>query len=220
MGKSNVCPNPECLRHFDDPKAAFVHLGNSRKCRAWERQWNNDIFEGFSDSDAGHTDSSFDEENVCLPWRKIAPLPKRAQSLDSEVPDGFKAMFPVDEEPPDGAVASPPHANEPELANPTSEDTSATSSTKPSYIKDVHPTAAHSSTGGETILDKIRSDSIGTEREKNLYHPFRDSDDFEMGAWLIRSGISMAEIDKFLKLPWVSNNYFSVEQRSLTIGRA
>lgn len=72
-------------------------------------------------------------------------------------------------------------------------------------IKEFHPTAADTYGVGKTVLDEIHeSDQFAKQRGENVYFPFASKEDWEMGAWLIQSGLSMAEIDKFLKLSIVS----------------
>lgn len=206
------CPNPECLKPFQTVTAVFVHLGRAKKCKAWDRKTNTQFDEDSSDWEGCFTDSSFDEETAILPWRKTKPLPKRAQRFDFEVPVEAAHNYPlpvVDAEAPNGSVQTvdQPAANggvQPIADAPTANSIQPTASINKSPVIDKHPSAGESFGEGKTIIDEILSESLGTEREQNIFHPFRDSDDFEMGAWLIKSGISMAEIDKFLKLPWVS----------------
>lgn len=72
-------------------------------------------------------------------------------------------------------------------------------------IKDFHPTAADTYGRGKTILEEIHhSDQFAKQRNGNIYYPFVSKEDWEVAAWLIESGLSMAEIDKFLNLPFVS----------------
>ncbi len=58
--------------------------------------------------------------------------------------------------------------------------------------------------GIDTLQDVDNMDMYAEERKKNIFHPFKDADDFAMAAWLNESGASMAYIDEFLKLPMVN----------------
>ncbi len=193
MASPSVCPNPDCPKVFPSSRAAFVRLGNSKKCKAWDRQSRSQPLVAVDDSDS---DEGFDDEPIHLPWRNFIPLPKWAQPAhlsDFQMPT-VSATDPLD---PDTDVGPQPSADV------TAPKAATSKADKPPFVRYDHPTAGSSHGEGKTVLDEIRSDAAGTERENNMYHPFRDSDDFEMGAWLIQSGIPMAEIDNFLRLPWV-----------------
>lgn len=64
--------------------------------------------------------------------------------------------------------------------------------------------AAHEWGGGKTFMGNFDLDDFADERKKNLYYPFASKEDWEMAAFLLRSGMSMALIDDFLKLQIVS----------------
>jgi hypothetical protein len=75
--------------------------------------------------------------------------------------------------------------------------------------------AAHDWGAGETFMGKFDLDDFADQRQKNLYYPFASKEDWEMAAFLLRSGMSMALIDDFLKLQLVSTSLFSLEIRYL-----
>ncbi|KAF7981243.1 hypothetical protein HWV62_34611 [Athelia sp. TMB] len=52
----------------------------------------------------------------------------------------------------------------------------------------------------ESFMDKFDSDENAGERKKNLYFPWKSKGDHGLGAWLLRSGLSMQAIDEFLAL--------------------
>ena len=56
---------------------------------------------------------------------------------------------------------------------------------------------------GKTILEEVKENRKAIEEEYSVYHPFQNSDDFSVAAWLSNSGASMETIDRFLKLPFV-----------------
>ena len=57
---------------------------------------------------------------------------------------------------------------------------------------------------GKTFMDTFDLDDYADERQENLYYPFASKEDWEMAAFLLRSGLSMALIDDFLSLQLVS----------------
>jgi hypothetical protein len=57
---------------------------------------------------------------------------------------------------------------------------------------------------GKTFMGKFDSDGFAEQRKENLYYPFASKVDWEMAAFLLRSRMSMAMIDDFLKLELVS----------------
>lgn len=73
------------------------------------------------------------------------------------------------------------------------------------------PNAAHEWGAGETFMGKFDLDDFADQRKKNLYYPFASREEWEMAAFLLRSGMSMALIDDFLNLQTVSNPLFSLE---------
>ncbi|KAF7975802.1 hypothetical protein HWV62_8483 [Athelia sp. TMB] len=51
-----------------------------------------------------------------------------------------------------------------------------------------------------TFMDLFDDDAHASKRERNLYWPFDMKGDWEVGSWLLRSGLSMRMIDEFLHL--------------------
>lgn len=205
--KLEDCPNPDCPKSFPTGKGARVHLAKARRCSQWDAR-DLKIFE--SSSEGSGEDISCDEAEILLPWRKIKPLPKRAQAAS-----GVRGM-------PDSALQVPQLTVQGQLGGSNTSREARSSLEAPalprtsrdsssSSVKDEHPRAAGLDIEkGENIIDEIfRNDPFAAERKKNMYYPFRDKKDLEMGDWLARSGVSMAEIDKFLKLEWVSVWLFS-----------
>ena len=71
-------------------------------------------------------------------------------------------------------------------------------------FKDVFPGASARYGRGPTFMENFDSDRFSEERAVNPYYPFASRSDWEMGAWLLRSGLSMAAINEFLSLEIVS----------------
>ena len=72
------------------------------------------------------------------------------------------------------------------------------------FFKETHPTASTVYGRGQTFMDIFEKDEYSTEREQQLYYPFASKDEWELASFLLRSHLSMASIDKFLKLKLVS----------------
>ena len=53
-------------------------------------------------------------------------------------------------------------------------------------------------------MDVFDADEYANQQKQNLYYPFALKQDWEMGLWLLRSGLSMAAIDQFLHLQLAS----------------
>ncbi len=67
-----------------------------------------------------------------------------------------------------------------------------------------HPSAGKIYGKGRTIMEEIDDKEAGnSERKNNIFYPFVSRMDFEMGAWLSQSNVSMSQIDDFLKLDYV-----------------
>lgn len=69
-----------------------------------------------------------------------------------------------------------------------------------------HPNSIHQYKvlGGQTFMDGFDADTHAEERRSNTFYPFASRGDWELASWLYNSGLSMAEIDKFLSLEFVS----------------
>lgn len=68
-----------------------------------------------------------------------------------------------------------------------------------------YPGASDIYPGGKTFMQDFFSDEHGSLRRDNLFYPFASREDWQLASWLLRSGLSMAGIDTFLKLDLVSN---------------
>jgi hypothetical protein len=55
-------------------------------------------------------------------------------------------------------------------------------------------------------MDRFDLDQYAEERKSNLFYPFASKQDWDVGYWLLSSGLSMAAIDEFLSLELVSPN--------------
>jgi hypothetical protein len=74
---------------------------------------------------------------------------------------------------------------------------------------DEYPGAAETYGPGQTFMDRFDADPYAQHRESNLYYPFASKQDWEIGAFLERSRLSMAAIDEFLSLEMVCSTSFA-----------
>ena len=61
--------------------------------------------------------------------------------------------------------------------------------------------------GGFTFMDQFDADLFSVLRKTNFYYPFASWQDWELGSWLLRSGLSLVAIDKFLSLELVCQSH-------------
>lgn len=61
---------------------------------------------------------------------------------------------------------------------------------------------------GKSFMEVFDSDRFAEVRKDNLFYPFCNRGEWEVGQWLLGSGLSMAAIDKFLSLRMVGLGYF------------
>ena len=67
-----------------------------------------------------------------------------------------------------------------------------------------HPTSGSVYGFGETFMDQCDKDRFTEKRKGHLYYPFASRDEWELASFLLRSRLSMAAVDCFLKLKLVS----------------
>lgn len=71
------------------------------------------------------------------------------------------------------------------------------------FIVKEHPTAGKIYGRGNTFMDVFNTDQYSDVRKDNPYYPFASSTDWEVADFLLRSPLSMAQIDEFIKLKLV-----------------
>jgi len=57
---------------------------------------------------------------------------------------------------------------------------------------------------GKTFMDLFNEDTYTQERQHNIYYPFASQAEWQLASFLLRSSLSMAALDEFLKLDLVS----------------
>ena len=73
-----------------------------------------------------------------------------------------------------------------------------------SWHTDMNPGAAHTYGPGTTFMDKFDCDEHANRRTHNIYYPFSSRSDWQLGAWLLHSHLSIESINQFLHLDLVS----------------
>ena len=66
---------------------------------------------------------------------------------------------------------------------------------------------------GETFMDIFNKDEHAEKWKENLYYPFTTQEEWELASFLLKSGLSMAQTDEYLRLQMVSD----VARKSLCI---
>jgi hypothetical protein len=66
-----------------------------------------------------------------------------------------------------------------------------------------HPTSGRIYGRGETFMDRCDKDRFTEMRKGHLYYPFASRDEWELASFLLRSSLSMAAVDRLLKLKLV-----------------
>ena len=72
-----------------------------------------------------------------------------------------------------------------------------------------YPGAAKTYGPGSTFMDHFDNDEHAPHRVNNLYYPFASHQEWELASFLLRSHLSMASIDEFLRLTSVSISFLS-----------
>jgi len=74
------------------------------------------------------------------------------------------------------------------------------------YYTEFHPQGSQQQliSRGSTFMELFNGDKNATKRVTNLYFPFSSQEEWQLGAFLVNSGLSMSEISEFLKLELVS----------------
>jgi len=57
---------------------------------------------------------------------------------------------------------------------------------------------------GTTFMSNFFTNKYAYLQHENIFYPFASQEDWQLGSWLLRSGLSMAAINSFLSLELVS----------------
>ncbi|KAJ7910233.1 hypothetical protein B0H13DRAFT_2232945 [Mycena leptocephala] len=61
----------------------------------------------------------------------------------------------------------------------------------------------------DTFMDIFRQDKYAKDRENNVYYPFASADEWELASYIIRSNMTVAATDEFLKLRLTAKMHLS-----------
>ena len=123
-------------------------------------------------------------ESKCSGWFMDQPAPSCSVSpLPPDPLDGLEPIVSMDDAP-----SSPPLVS---------------SQVDPQQCSTVFPAASKTYGRGKTFVDCFNDDKFAPHRVQNPYYPFADQEEWELGSFLLRSGMSMQKVDEFLRLKLV-----------------
>ena len=86
----------------------------------------------------------------------------------------------------------------------STDDIPQTSDDGSGFFKQYYAGASECYGNARTFIDEFDEDKFATFRKDNLYYPFASRSDWEVGSFLHSCGLSMASVDAFLSLDFVS----------------
>jgi hypothetical protein len=120
-------------------------------------------------------------ESKCTSWFTLPPLPTRSVSpLPLESMDVMDSTLP----PPPAICSEANHTN-------------------PQPFRMEFPTAGRIYGQTKSFVDRFHDDKYTSYRVQNPYYPFADQEEWELGSFLLGSGMSMRKVDEFLRLKLV-----------------
>lgn len=187
---------PQCLKSFSTSRGVTAHLAQKRsKCNSWEREYIGLHIKSGSEAVEEYSSSKYSSSTPS------SPLPRSFELLPTPDGEDFEMSFEPD----------PPAAIDPfneDQSNGEQEDSrpsvaaSATLLTQLGLGRQIQsfPGAGSVIAIGETFLDRFGTDTYSFFRRTNIYYPFANHDDWQMASYLLRSDLSMAKIDEYLRL--------------------
>lgn len=175
---AHLCPCPSCVRRFESSRAVNRHLKvKGTPCYVW------------------YLSSALLSESV------------DTQQLFNGSSDNEHHFS--------GTRQRPSKDTEPESDDTESEDDESEGSSSAASLSEhrgfhveFHPTPGRAFDRALTIFEHIHvNDDFAASRKDNRYYPFSCKLEWGLVVWLSQSGLSTSEIDKFLKLPYVSSIY-------------
>jgi hypothetical protein len=73
----------------------------------------------------------------------------------------------------------------------------------PQFPRTDFPDAGRVHGYAKTFIDRLNDDKYATHRTQNRYYPFADQEEWELGSFLLGSGMSMQKVNEFLRLKLV-----------------
>lgn len=177
------CPN--CDQNFESAPSVLKHLNNPRSsCIQWYDTFQELLISG---------DPAAEEYRIAL------------EKALGQSPAHSTYQFPTQ---PDTDVEMP-------NADYSSDFTSAPQAVdgpggaavcKPRDEPEKFPHAAEPQGKGQTFMEWHNADEFARHRQDNIYYPWASKPEWELASFLLRSSLSMREIDDFLKLEMVREN--------------
>jgi len=125
-------------------------------------------------------------ESKCTAWFTLPPPPAHSMSPPPEFMDDTDDRLPspptTDFELPGYITLNQPH---------------------PQPFRTEFPTAGKSYGRTKSFIDRFHDDKYASYRVQNPYYPFADQEEWELGSFLLGSGMSMQKVDEFLTLKLV-----------------
>lgn len=185
---AHVCPCPSCVRRFESSRAVNRHLKvKGTPCYVWylssallsEPVDTQQLLNGSSDNE--HHEKRATVKNQYFSGTGQRP----SKDTESESDD-----------------------TDSECDESEGSSSAASLSEHRGFHVEFHPTPGQAFDRALTIFEHIHvNDDFAASRKENRYYPFSCKLEWGLVVWLSQSGLSTSEIDKFLKLPYVSSIY-------------
>lgn len=213
------CEQPNCARRFASSRSFNLHLRFSKTCKKLYQnryvQFSSDS-NGSDTSDGDASDRSYEDDRGSGEGGDNKSVSSESSSAKEEISlkGRVRKLLQHLRTKRRRSSTNPNHVSDsPSLAASDDEaDVPASDDDPPPVIPvrctDKHPTAGQSHGKGQNTLERISLAYFVEQRKTNIYYPFQNKDDWEVAAWLSNSNLSMSEIDRFLKLPFVRTNFF------------
>lgn len=74
---------------------------------------------------------------------------------------------------------------------------------RPQLFRTSYPGASEVHGHAKSFMDRLNDDKYAPYRIHNPYYPFANQEEWELGSFLLQSGMSMQKIDEYLRLTLV-----------------
>lgn len=196
------CLNPKCpsshLGPFTSPKGLKSHVNQNPDCfKAYIQAVNDVAKKSFSNTNEDIEEPEWEDMDEEGGLMDDVPLEWNGIPLDWE--EDFCAQVDHDKHH-DGEV----HDDDPAALH---DDTVDKSQVRTEY----HSNGGTKHGKGKDIFHQIGGDE---NRRNNPYFPFSSKSEYQLGSWLSRLKVPMKEVDKFLRLEYVSSTIRCIRQKT------
>jgi hypothetical protein len=87
--------------------------------------------------------------------------------------------------------------------SPTNSEPTECAARDSQFLRTEFPNAGRVHGYAKTFVDRFNDDKYAAYRTQNQYYPFADQEEWEVGSFLLGSGMSMQKVDEFLRLKLV-----------------